>query len=114
MKMRKKATVIVILILTASWLLPTLCSAAVTMTGITKTFNPQSGRLVLTTQSRTETTLYIPKTVKVYIKTKDGDIAITEADTWKFLADNLFKGTKLTLEKIESTVTTIWVLEVPS
>jgi hypothetical protein len=112
--MGKKANVIFILILVISWLLPSLSSSAVTVSGSTKTFDPQSGRLVLTTQSHTEITFYISKAATVYIKTKDEDIAVAEADAWKFLADNLFKGTQVTLEKIEGTVTTIWVLEVPS
>ena len=100
--------------LVASLLIPLLCLAAVRVTGVTKTYNPQSGILVLITQSQTETSVYIPKTVHVYLKTKDNDIAVAEADTWNFLEHNLFKGTKVTLEKIEGTVTTIWVLEVPS
>lgn len=112
--MMKKVTFIIVFTLAASWLIPSICLAAVTVTGVTKSFNPHSGSLVLQTQSGDETTVYIPQTVKVYIKTKDEDILIADANTWKFLGDNLFKGTKVTLEKTEKAVTTIWVLEVPS
>lgn len=112
--MMKKVTSIMVFILAASWFIPSLSLAAVTITGVTKTFDPQSGRLVLKTPSGAETTVYIPQTVKVYIKTKDEDIPVADADTWKFLGDNLFKGTKVTLEKTKEGVTTIWVLEVPS
>ena len=112
--MRKQVTALFVLILAASWLFPSLSMTAVTVSGVTKTYNPESGRLVLQTTSQTETSVYIPQTVTVYIKTEDEDIAVAEADTWKFLEDNLFEGTKVTLEKTEGTVTTIWVLEVPS
>lgn len=109
--MKKRPVVFIILILTVLWLIPSLSFAEMTVTGVTKTFNPQSRRLVLTTTSQTETTLSIPQTVTVYIKTKTEDIEV--ADVWKYLGDNLFKGTKVTIEKTEGVVTTIWVLEVP-
>ena len=112
--MRKKAIGIFALILAASWLIPSLCLAAVTVTGVTKSFNTESGRLVLTTQSQTETTLSISQTVTVYLKAPDEDIAIAEEVTWKFLGDNLLKGTRVTIEKTEGVVTALWILEVPS
>ena len=109
--MKKKVALFAFFILVASWLIPSLCFAEGTVTGVTKTFDSQSGRLALTTTSQTETTVTIPQTVKVYIKTKTEDIEV--ADAWKYLGDNLFKGTKVTIEKTEGVVTTIWVLEVP-
>ena len=112
--MRKKTIGIVVLILATAWMIPSLCLAAVTVTGVTKNYHSQSGTLVLTTQSQTETTLHISQTVTVYIKTQDEDIAVEEEDTWKFLRDNLLKGTKVTVEKTKGVVTTIWISEVPS
>lgn len=112
--MKVKIIAFAFYMLVATWLIPSLSCAEETVTGVTKTYNPQSGILVLITQSQTETTVYISKTVHVYLQTKDDNIAVTEADTWNFLKHNLFKGTKVTLEKIEGKVTTIWVLEVPS
>ena len=112
--MRKKTIGIFVIILVTSWLIPSLCLAAVTVTGVTKSFNTESGRLVLTTQSQTETTLHISQTVKVYIKTQDEDIAVKEADTWKFLEDNVMRGTRITIEKTDGVVTALWILEVPS
>ena len=111
--MRKKALGIVVLILMTSWMIPSLSLAAVTVTGVTKSFDYTSGKLVLQTPSGRETTISIPQTVKGYIKTKNNE-DIEVVDVWNFLKDNLFSGTKVTIEEIDGVVMAIWVLEVPS
>ncbi len=109
--MVKKVKAFIAFILMASLLISSVCLAEMTMTGITKSFNPESGKLVLQTTSQTETIVYIPQTVKVYVKVKGKEIEI--ADAWKFLGDNLGHETKVTIERSGGVVTTLWVLEVP-
>jgi hypothetical protein len=112
--MKVKILAFVFSMLVASWSIPSLSFSEVTVTGVTKSFNPQSGRLVITTTSQAETTVTIPPTVKVYLKTQDEDIEVSDADKLKFLKDNLFRGTGITIQKTQGVVTAIWVLEVPS
>jgi hypothetical protein len=106
--MRKE---LIVFILTVSVLISAFCFAETQVTGVTTSFNTNSGRLVLQAQSGGETSVTVPHTVKVYLTTNTEAIEGTEA--WKILADNLFKGTKVQLEVSEGAVTAVRILEVP-
>ena len=111
--MRKQLILIMMLSLMAALLVSSVCFAEKMENYVIKSFDSISGRLVLQTPSGDETIVSIPQAVKGYIKTKNNeDIEIF--DVWNFLKDNLFNGTKVTIEKIDGVVTAIWVLEVPS
>ena len=111
--MRKKIIIGMMLSLMTTLLISSVCFAEIMENGVTKSFNSTSGSLVIQTPSGRETTILIPQTVKGYIKTKNNE-DIEVVDVWNFLKDNLFNGTKVTIEKINGVVTAIWVLEVPS
>ena len=102
---------IIVFILAVSVLISTFCFAETQVTGVVKSFDPQSGSLVLQMQSGGETTVSIPQTVKVYLMNNTEPIEGTEA--WKILKDNLFKGTKVQLEVSGGSATAIRILEVP-
>jgi hypothetical protein len=102
---------VIVFILAASMLISSVCFAETQVTGVTTSFDPDSGRLVLQTQSRSATTVSIPQTVKVYLMTNTE--AREGAEAWKILKDNLFKGTKVQLEMSERAVTAIRIVEVP-
>jgi hypothetical protein len=111
--MRKQLIIVMILVLMATLLVSSVCFPEIMENYVTKSFDSTSGSLVLKTQAGTETTVSIPQTVKGYIKTKNNE-DIEVVDVWNFLKDNLFKGTKVTIEKKGGVVMAIWVLEVPS
>ena len=102
---------VIIFILSLSVLLSSVCFAQTQMTGVTTAFDPDSGRLVLQTQSGAKTTVSIPQTVKVYLT--NNTEAIEGVEAWKILEDNLFKGTKVQLEVSEGVAIAIRILEVP-
>ena len=112
--MKKKFTVFAFFLFVALWLIASPSLAEVQVNGVVKSFNAQSGRLVFKTQSGAETAVTISQTVKVYIKTKNEDVEVADVDKPQFLKHNLFKGTRITIEKIEGVVTTLWIVEVPA
>ena len=109
--MLKKVSVLVVCILAAALLIATICSANEMVSGVTKSFDSKTGRLILQTAPQSETTFSITQSVKVYLKAKGKDNEIV--DSLRFLQDNLMKGTKLRLMESGGTVFTIWILEVP-
>ncbi|MCJ7547768.1 MAG: hypothetical protein MUP30_13285 [Deltaproteobacteria bacterium] len=107
----KKAIVFIVCIMAAVVLISTICYANEIVSGVTKSFDAKSGRLVLQTAPQRESTFSIPQSVKVLLRAKGKDIEV--ADEWRFLQDNLIKGTKIQLLQSGGTVITIWILEVP-
>jgi len=102
---------IIVFILAACVLISSICFAEAQVTGVVTAFDPDSGRLVLQTQSGAKTTVSIPQTVQVYLTT---DTEVLEgAEAWKILKDNLRKGTKVQLEISEGAATAVRILEVP-
>ena len=102
---------IVVFILAAAVLISSICFAETQVIGVTTSFDPNSGRLMIQKQSGTETTVSIPQTVQVYLMSSTE--AREGAEAWKILEDNLFKGTKVQLEMSEGAVIAIRILEVP-
>jgi hypothetical protein len=102
---------VIVFILAVSVLIYTLCFAETQVTGIAKSFDPQSGRLVLQAAGQVGTTMNIPQTVKVYLQTPTEEKEM--ADAWNFLRDNLLKGTKVKILQSEGVVTAVCILEVP-
>jgi hypothetical protein len=108
----KKAIVFIVCIVATFFLISTIiCYANEMVSGVTKSFDAKSGRLVLQTAPQTEATFSIPQSVKVFLRTKGKDIEV--ADEWRLLQDNLMKGTKVQLMQSGVAVITIWILEVP-
>jgi flagellar basal body-associated protein FliL len=110
-KKMKKAIVFVVFIIVLCMLISAVLYAAEMVTGVAKTFDAKTGRLVMQTATQQEVTFTIPQTVKVYKILRGKDVAV--ADAWQFLKDNLIKGTKLQLMESEGAVVKIWILEVP-
>jgi len=109
--MRKKAIIFLVTILAACSMISAVFGAEVMISGVAKSFDAKSGRLVLQTAPQRESTFSIPQTVKVYLRVKGKDTEV--ADEWRLLQDNLMKGTKVQILKSEGTVITIWIMEVP-
>jgi hypothetical protein len=107
----KKAVVFIVWILTAVWLIATICYANEMVSGVAKGFDAKTGRLVMQTASQSEASFSIPQSVKVFLRVKGKDIEV--ADEWRFLQDNLMAGTKVQILQSGGTVFTIWILEVP-
>jgi len=107
----KKVIVFMVSIMAAGVLISTICYANEMVSGITKSFDAKTGRLVLQTAPQRESTFSIPQSVKVFLRTKGKDIEV--ADEWRLLQDNLMKGTKIQLLQSGGTVITMWILEVP-
>jgi hypothetical protein len=107
----KRVIVFIVCIVAASFLISTICYANEMISGVTKSFDAKTGRLVLQTSSQSEATFSLPQTVQVYMRAKGKDIEV--ADSWQFLQDNLMKGTKVQLMRSGGTVGTIWIMEVP-
>jgi hypothetical protein len=107
----KKAIVFIVCLVAASFLISKICYANEMVTGVAKSFDAKTGRLVMQTATQREVTFSIPQTVKVYQKVKGEDIAVT--NPWHFLQHNLGNRTKLQLMHSGVVVTTIWILEVP-
>jgi hypothetical protein len=109
--MLKKINAFIVCILAVVLLIAAICSASEMVSGITKNFDVKTGRLVIQTASQREATFSVPQSVKVYLKTKERMIEI--ADSWRFLQDNLVKGTKVQLMPAGGSIVTIWIMEVP-
>jgi putative copper export protein len=109
--MLKKITVFMACILATVLLISTVLYAAEMVTGVAKSFETKTGRLVLQTASQSEATFSIPQRVRVYMAAKGKDTEV--ADAWQFLKDNLMKGTKVQLMHSGGVVNTIWIMEVP-
>jgi hypothetical protein len=109
--MLKKVNVFMVCILAIAVLISAILYAAEMVTGVAKSFDAKTGRLVLQTASQTEATFSIPQSVRVYLRAKGKDTEV--ADAWQFLKDNLMKGTKLQLMESGGSVVTIWILGVP-
>lgn len=110
MKMKTKTPVLITLVLLITSLISLSCLAQEMIHGVTKAFNPKTETLLLQT-SQGEITAHLSQDVDIYVKLRRGEEKITE--TWEFLKNNLFQGTKVTVEVIEQQVTTIIVVEVP-
>jgi flagellar basal body-associated protein FliL len=112
----KKAIVFIVCIVAAVLLISAIVYAAemVTVTGVAKSFDAKTGRLVLQTAPKTEATFSIPQTVRVYMAAKSKDTKDTEvANVWPYLQNNLGTGTKLRLMHTAGVVNAIWIMEVP-
>jgi len=107
----KKAIVFIVCIMAAGVLIATICNANEMVTGVVKSFDAKTGRLVLQTAPQSEASFSIPQSVKVYLRVKGKDIEV--ADEWRLLQDNLMKGTKVQLMQSGGAVVTIWIMEVP-
>jgi hypothetical protein len=109
--MMKKIIVFMVFIMATSMLIANFCYANEMVSGVVKSFDAKTGRLFMQTASQRESTFSIPQTVTVYflVKGKDAEIA----DEWRFLSDNLMKGTKVQLTLSGGVVVTILILEVP-
>jgi hypothetical protein len=112
--MLKKVILFMVCILAAGVLISAFLYAAEMVTGVAKSFDAKTGRLVLQTAPKSEATFTIPQTAKVYQKVKGKDIEVPNSNSWQFLRDNLIKGTKLQLMESRGSVVTIWILEVPA
>lgn len=109
--MLKKVSVLVVCIFAAALLIAAICYANEMVSGVTKSFDSKTGRLVMQTAPQSEATFSITQSVKVYLKAKKKDNEVT--DQWRFLQDNLMKGTKVQVLLSGGAVVTIWILEVP-
>jgi len=109
--MRKKTFIFIVTILTACLMISAVFGAEVMTSGVAKSFDAKTGRLVMQTASQSEATFSIPQTVKVFLRVKGKDIEF--ADSWRFLQDNLMKDTKVQLMQSGGTVVTILIMEVP-
>ena len=109
----KKVNVFMVCILAAVLLISAVLYAAemVTVTGVAKSFDAKTGRLVMQTATQKEASFSIPQRVRVYMAAKGKETEV--ADAWQFLKDNLMKGTKVQLMHSGGVVTTIWIMEVP-
>jgi flagellar basal body-associated protein FliL len=107
----KRIIVIMVSIMVAALLIATCCYANEMVSGVVKGFDGKTGRLVMQTAPQREATYFLPQTVTVYLRVKGKDNAV--ADEWRFLQDNLIKGTKIQVLQSGETVITIWILEVP-
>jgi hypothetical protein len=107
----KKCIVFTVGILVVFLMFAWVYGAEQIITGITKSFDAKTGRLVIQTETRGEATYSIPQTVKAYLKVKGRDTEV--ANAWQFLQDNLMKGTRVQILPTGGTVITIWILEVP-
>ena len=109
--MIKKVIVFIVCIMVTALLISIVCSASETVSGVAKSFDAKTGRLVIQTVSQREATFSVPQSVKVYLRAKERMIEI--ADSWRFLQDNLIKGAKVQLMQAGGSVVTIWLMEVP-
>jgi hypothetical protein len=109
--MLKKGSVLVVCILASALLIASLCYANEMVSGVTKSFDSKTGRLVLQTASQSETAFSIPQSVKVYLRAKGKDTEV--ANSWQFLQNNLGARTKVQLMQSGGAIVTIWILEVP-
>jgi hypothetical protein len=107
----KKVDICMVSILAVALLIATCCYADNMVSGIVTSFDAKTGRLIMQTSSQSEATFSIPQSVKVYLRADGKDIEF--ADSWQFLRDNLMQGTKVQMLRIEGSVITIWILEVP-
>ncbi len=107
----KKSSVLVVCIIAAALLISTCCHANEMVSGVVTGFDAKSGRLVMQTAPHREATYSLFQTVSVYLRVKGKDIEIT--DEWRFLQNNLMKGTEIRVLQSGGTVITIWILEVP-
>ncbi len=105
----KKGVVFLACFIAVLALISPICRADETISGVAKSFDNKSGRLALQTTAQTETVVYIPQTVKVYLMVKVREVA----KDWWFLRDNLMKGTKVKVLKSGGSVVTIWFVEIP-
>lgn len=109
--MLRKISCLVVCFLTAALLIANRCYADEMVSGVVKSFDAKTGRLIVQTAPQREATFSIPQIVKVYLRAKGKDIEV--ADSWRFLRDNLMESTKLRLMISGGSVITIWILEVP-
>lgn len=107
----KKITVFLVCIMAATLLISAALYASEMVSGVAKSFDAKSGKLVLQTATQKEATFSIPQTVRVYIGGKGKDTEV--ADAWQFLQHNLGHGTKVQILHLGGEVQTIWILEVP-
>jgi flagellar basal body-associated protein FliL len=107
----KKIIVIMISTMVAALLIATCCYANEMVSGVVKGFDAKTGRLAMQTAPQREATYFLPPTVTVYLRVKGKDNEV--ADGWRFLQDNLIKGTKIQVLQSGGTVLSIWILEVP-
>ncbi len=92
-------------------LIAATCDASNMVSGVTKSFDAKTGRLVVQTAPQRETAFFLPQTVQVYLRVKGKDIEF--ADSWRFLQNNLMQDTRIQLMQSGGEVVTIWILEVP-
>jgi len=86
------------------------CAAAELIGEVTSAFNAKTGKLILLT-SEGEMVCYLADTAVISVKPKLSTEPVP-AD-WEFLRNNLFAGTKVRIDAVDRTVTSIVVLEVP-
>lgn len=81
------------------------------VSGVVKSFDGRSGRLVIQSNYGGTDSFIVMPSVRVYLRIKGRDIEVS--NPWQLLQDNLIGGTKVELLRSGSSILTIWIVEVP-